>query len=186
MTHDKLQAPTMTSKSSVAHEARLILKIDNNGLPLIPQPTASPLDPLNYPNWLKYTILAEVSALGFISGLCGTLLNPAVGQLSQEFQISPTVASYQSAALIVAGALTAPIMIPLANAYGHRLVFLLSSMLTMVFLIAAAESKSFSMLFVLRTLTGISWTNPILGVAVISNLFFVHQRGKMMGFFTVV
>lgn len=61
-------------------------KLDPEGLPLVPQPTESPFDPLNYPNvsvanhvsliypfdpskWLKYTILAEVSFLAFLATL---------------------------------------------------------------------------------------------------------------------
>lgn len=43
------------AKSSVAKQATVRagsndIKLDHSGLPLIPQPTASPFDPLNYPD----------------------------------------------------------------------------------------------------------------------------------------
>ncbi|KAF9443415.1 MFS general substrate transporter [Macrolepiota fuliginosa MF-IS2] len=167
----------------VASETKAALKVDKNGLPLIPQPTDSPLDPLNYPNWLRYTILAEISLLGFILGLCGaTLADPVIDQLSQEFNVPLNLATYQSSALFVVGSFIALVVVPTANAYGHRLVLLSCTALAVVFLVVAANSTSFGMLIALRGLTSFS----LLGVVVIPNLFFVHERGRAMGFFTLV
>lgn len=35
------------------------LKLGPDGLPLIPQPSSHPDDPLNYPRWLKWLILFQ-------------------------------------------------------------------------------------------------------------------------------
>lgn len=49
------------------------IKLDQHGMPLIPQPTNDPLDPLNWPLWLKFTTLIQVSLIAFL-GLLGAAL----------------------------------------------------------------------------------------------------------------
>lgn len=114
------------------------------------------------------------------------MIGPAVDQLSEEFHVSLSVATYQFAAFLIAVVLGSLVWIPVANAYGHRLVFLLCPALDVTFTIAAAKSNSFGMLLALRGLIGATVANIILGIAVVSNLFFVHQRGRAMGFYVVV
>jgi hypothetical protein len=40
-----------------------ILKLDKTGLPLVPQPSDDPSDPLNFPQWLKVGSFFEMSVL---------------------------------------------------------------------------------------------------------------------------
>ncbi|KAF5355110.1 hypothetical protein D9756_005552 [Leucocoprinus leucothites] len=184
----ELDTPTaqMTSDPSITHKNKASLKVDKDGLPLIPQPSASPLDPLNYPNWLKYWTLLELSLLAFVSSFTGAIINPAVPELAHEFGISPHVATYQSTAYIGLSAVVSLILIPFANAYGHRMIFILASFLTAVFLIIAAESTSFGMLIIFRGLSAFHEVNIVLGVAAIPNIFFVDQRGRATGFYIFV
>ncbi|KAJ3572699.1 hypothetical protein NP233_g2908 [Leucocoprinus birnbaumii] len=175
-----------SDSSTIASKDEVTLKLDQSGLPLVPQPTTSPLDPLNYPNWLKYLILAETSLLGFITELAIDMINPTVDQLSQEFHISLQVATYHSLVVRVTGAVGPIVMLPLANIYGHRLMFLICTSLTVIACAVAAISKSFAMLIAIRGLIGISTTSQVLGVGIIPRLFFLHQRGRMMGLFLLV
>jgi hypothetical protein len=83
-------APTLTDveRSSVdvekdasaagsASDVTSTLKLDHHGLPLVPQPTDDPNDPLNWSYTKKYSILAIVSILSFFSTFALAVMNPA-------------------------------------------------------------------------------------------------------------
>lgn len=50
------------------------LKLDPRGLPLSPQPTDDPKDPLNWNRWLKLMVLAEVSLFSFLALFSASLI----------------------------------------------------------------------------------------------------------------
>ncbi len=50
------------------------VKLDPRGLPLSPQPSDDPMDPLNWKPWLKIMVLAEVSVLSFLALLSASLI----------------------------------------------------------------------------------------------------------------
>lgn len=66
-------------------DSQVALKLDDHGLPLVPQPTDDPNDPLNWSDTKKYSVLAVVSILSFFSTFALAVMNPAC--LSQ-FQFS--------------------------------------------------------------------------------------------------
>lgn len=55
-------------------EAPGALKLDPRGLPLSPQPTNDPKDPLNWNRWLKLMVLAEVSIFSFLALFSASLI----------------------------------------------------------------------------------------------------------------
>lgn len=61
------QQADVESKASNTHEEKVDTaapsKLDPHGFPLRPQPTNDPLDPLNWPYWLKLAVLIQVSFL---------------------------------------------------------------------------------------------------------------------------
>ena len=44
-------------------------KLDGQGLPLVPQPSDDPEDPLNWPLWLKCAVLTQAALLGALGNL---------------------------------------------------------------------------------------------------------------------
>lgn len=58
------------SNSSQAAE----VKLDKRGMPLVPQPTSDPLDPLNWSLWLKILVLLQVSLLAFLALFSASLI----------------------------------------------------------------------------------------------------------------
>lgn len=185
------------------------LKIDSsNGLPLMPQPTGSPLDPLNYPNvsrptkllrptkidefsiifkWLKYAILLQVSFMAFLAGLNAAIINPAVVLLATEFRIPHVTATYQSTVIIGASAFGPLLFTPFGNVYGRRPILLLSILLGFVSALGCAKATSFGTLIAARAINGFGASAALgLGVGTVVDLFFVHQRGKTMGFFILM
>ncbi|THV06621.1 MFS general substrate transporter [Dendrothele bispora CBS 962.96] len=163
------------------------IQLDHDGLPLIPQPTTSPYDPLNYPNWLKYTALALVSMLAFLATLNVAIINPAVVPLSTEFSISHVVGTYQTTIAIGTASVGPLVSTPLANVYGRRPVYLISILIGFASAAGSASAKSYGTLIVARTINGLGPSAAMaLGAGTVTDLFFVHQRGKAMGIFTLM
>lgn len=50
------------------------LKLDKHGIPLSPQPSADPKDPLNWPRWLKWVVLVQICALSFTTYLSASMV----------------------------------------------------------------------------------------------------------------
>jgi hypothetical protein len=58
-------------------EVESSLKLDHHGLPLVPQPSDDPNDPLNWSYTKKYFILIILTALSLFSIFSFALINPA-------------------------------------------------------------------------------------------------------------
>ncbi|KAF8886030.1 MFS general substrate transporter [Infundibulicybe gibba] len=163
------------------------IQLDASGLPLSPQPTSSPFDPLNYPNWLKCVILAEVSFLAFLATMNVAIINPAVVPLSAEFGIAHVTGTYQTTIAIGTSALGPLVFTPLANVYGRRPAYLLSVLIGFASAVGSAKSTSYGTLVVARAINGFGPSAALgLGAGTVVDIFFMHQRGKAMGIFTLM
>ncbi|PPQ89000.1 hypothetical protein CVT25_005099 [Psilocybe cyanescens] len=163
------------------------LKLDSSGLPLIPQPTSSPFDPLNYPNWLKYAILAQVSFLAFLSTMNVAIINPAVILLADEFHIAPVTATYQTTVAIGTSGLGPLLFTPFANVYGRRPAYLLSVLIGFASAVGSAKATSFGTLIIARVINGVGSSAALgLGAGTVVDLFFEHHRGRTMGIFALM
>ncbi|TFK45023.1 MFS general substrate transporter [Crucibulum laeve] len=181
-------SPISNEKSTTKHlEEVKAVKFDHSGLPLIPQPSDSPYDPLNYPNWLKYTILIEVSFLAFLATLNVAIINPAVVPLSVEFDIPHVTATYQTTVAIGTSALGPLVFTPFANVYGRRPAYLLCVLIGFASALGSAKATSFGTLIVARAINGFGPSAALgLGAGTVVDLFYTHQRGKAMGIFTLM
>ncbi|KAG6873140.1 hypothetical protein C0995_002514 [Termitomyces sp. Mi166 len=163
------------------------LKVDSTGLPLLPQPSTSPFDPLNYPNWLRYTILGEICMLAFLGTVNVTIINPAVVPLSTEFGITDVTGTYQTTIAIGTGALGPLFFTPFANVYGRRPAYLLSVLIGFASAIGSAKSRSYGTLLFARAMNGFGPSAAFgLGAGTVVDVFFAHERGKAMGLFTLM
>lgn len=180
------------------------IKLDSTRLPLVPQPSSSEMDPLNYPNvksiihsplqssltwikWLKCLILIEVSILAFLATLNVAIINPAVALLAKEFSITEVTATYQTTIAIGTSAIGPLIFVPIANVYGRRPVYLFTLFIGFASAIGSATAKSYGTLILARAFNGSgAATASVLGAGTFSDMFFMHQRGKVMGLYTLM
>ncbi|KAF7428915.1 hypothetical protein PC9H_008151 [Pleurotus ostreatus] len=161
-------------------------KLDSSGLPLIPQPTDSPYDPLNYPNWLKYLILGQISTLAFLATLNVAIINPAVVPLSEEFGIAPVTATYQTTVAIGTSSLGPLIFTPFANVYGRRPAYLFAVLVGFASAVASATSTSYGGMIAARAINGFGPSAAMgLGAGTVVDVFYMHERGRAMGVFTL-
>lgn len=105
------------------------LKIDKHGLPLAPQPSDSPADPLNWPYWQKLYIVLLVSFLSFIAQVSGSMYNPALQLIAKSLHVTIEQASYCTTVYILFGGCLSMFVVPYANVYGRRICYVIFTVL---------------------------------------------------------
>ncbi|KAL2839084.1 major facilitator superfamily domain-containing protein [Aspergillus pseudoustus] len=156
------------------------------GQALYPVPTDDPNDPLNWPAWKKNAILIIVSVYSFL-GNCA-LVGPSVyiSIYSEEFGISPADASGLISYPNLAFGFGSLILVPMYLKFGRRFVTLLSMAIFVAGLIGASRATSYTSLMVARVFHGFgSGVCESLPVQLVNDIFFLHERGKRIGYYTV-
>jgi len=155
-------------------------------LSTINAPSDDPDNPLSWPLWVKIMVLTQVSLLAALGGLNTATINPALVGLGEEFGVRTVVASYQTTVCILLNGVAPWLWIPVANKYGRRPVYLFTTFLGFASALGCAYATSFGTLIVARVFNGFFPVAFALGASTVTDLFFSHQRGRAMGFFTVV
>lgn len=130
--------------------------------------------------------MLQVCLLAALGTLNTSIINPAYGPLSKDFGISTVTASYQTTVVIALNGIGPLLWIPLAQAYGRRPIYLVTTMLGFVSALGCGFTHNFGQLLGARVVNGFFPAAMALGPMTIVDLFFYHQRGRAMGFFTVV
>lgn len=149
-------------------------------------PSADPNDPLQWSNWKKGTILALASLYSFLAN--SSLLGPSVyiGIYIEEFHISPTVASGLVNFPNLSFGFGALILVPLFYKLGRRPVMLFSMLLFCAGLLGCALSQGYNSLMACRVLHTLgSGICEVIPIALVNDIFFIHERGKKLGWYTV-
>ncbi|EEU38868.1 uncharacterized protein NECHADRAFT_45906 [Fusarium vanettenii 77-13-4] len=144
---------------------------------LEPQPSDNPNDPLN---WYVNAKLTD--------GSMSVMLTPAIPIISDKFSVSVDTASTWTIGLLVFWTgFTASVTAAGSNVIGKR-PFILGSILIMVITnVWGAFANSFPSLAALRTLQGIaSAPFETMVTALISDIFFLHERGMWLALWSLV
>ncbi len=144
---------------------------------------------INHQNWstgLKLLVVLQISWLSFLGPMSAAVANPAFVPLAEAFDISVVEASYELTMYIVFAGVGPLLVIPFANTYGRRPVYLLGNLIGAVTNIAAGYSPTWAGLLATRAFNGIAAGSPgAIGAATICDLFCMHERGVWMGIFTL-
>ncbi|KAJ5638168.1 MFS general substrate transporter [Penicillium lividum] len=159
---------------------------DNPRAHLVPRPSEDEGDPLNWPMGLKILILSQVCWLAFLGTWNTAAINSAYSLLAEDLGISEVQASYQTTIVIALNGVGPFMWIPLANVYGRRFVYLLTTFIGFATALGCGFTHSFGALVGLRAINGIFPVSMALGPATVTDLFFYHQRGRALGLFTVM
>lgn len=165
---------TSNLKHGTGKEAHLIL---------VPQPSDDPNDPLNWSKTKKLVLITIVSFGGIImAGVYSALLNPALGVMANDLDRTINdMAVLAGYTLLTAGA-AGFLVAACARKWGRRPVFFFSSLLGIVGSIIGSCVLTYRGVLAARILQGIATsTYESILVAVIGDLYFVHQRGVYMG-----
>ncbi|KAK7757746.1 hypothetical protein SLS62_000124 [Diatrype stigma] len=163
------------------------LKKDGDTI-LVPQPSDSPNDPLNWsPAWKN----TQMVILAFTSGVTislGPMISPGLVIIGKEYNVdADTVSTYMVGTIVLfTGAITF-FTASGANIWGKRPFFVISTMMLLASNIWGYFADSFPSLAAMRIFQGMA-SAPLetLVTSTVSDLFFVHQRGLRLSLWNVM
>ncbi|RDL29906.1 MFS general substrate transporter [Venustampulla echinocandica] len=141
---------------------------------------------LQWTNFKKSMILAICAAYSFLGN--SALVGPSVyiGIYAEEFGVTPTIASGLISYPNLAFGFGSLLLVPLYLKIGRRPVMLLSLVCFLGGLIGASRASTFQGLMVARVFHGLgSGVCEALPVQLVNDIFFLHERGKRIGYYTV-
>ncbi|KAL4876016.1 major facilitator superfamily domain-containing protein [Aspergillus karnatakaensis] len=166
--------------SSTKHEGELIL---------YPQPSSDPADPLNWPVWRKSIVLLCMSVYAFLGNFTSSSIASAFPLYATPLAFNPPVGMGRLSHLIAVNVLMMGAgniwWVPLANTFGRRPITLINILLLTLCSMWAGLATTFESLLAARFFMGVG-VGPADTIApnVIGEIYFTHQRGKAMGFYT--
>ncbi|KAK4222862.1 major facilitator superfamily domain-containing protein [Podospora fimiseda] len=144
---------------------------------LVPQPSDSPNDPLNWSQPKKDFILLITSLSASLCGAYGPMLSPGFLVISSTLQISLLTLAQSSAWLILSIGLGLFFTNPLAKIFGRRPIYLFAITLMLITSIWGAITTSYTSFLWSRILAGIGMAPyETLIQCTIGDLYFVHER----------
>ncbi|KAK4034364.1 major facilitator superfamily domain-containing protein [Parachaetomium inaequale] len=156
------------------------------GQALYPVPAEDPNDPLQWPNTRKSLILLVCSLYSFLSN--SALLGPAVyiGIYADEFGITPNKASNLVSYANLAFGFGSLLLVPAYHKFGRRPVMLASLVAYCAGLLACSQVTTYDGLMAARVIHCFgSSVCEALPVQLVNDIFFLHERGKRLGYYTV-
>jgi len=144
---------------------------------LVPQPSDSPNDPLNWPQWKKEMILLIVGLSAAVVGAFGPMLSPGFVEVSAQLHITVEVLSQSTAWLILTIGLGLFLTNPLAKIYGKRPIYILAICIMFACSIWGAKATNYSSFLASRVVSGVGMAPyEVLVQCTIGDLYFVHER----------
>lgn len=163
------------------------IRLDPAGLPLEPTPTSDSLDPLNWSRVTKSMCIFIVTFFFFMFTYMVTCVIPSFYLLEEQFDTSYTAVNW-TFALPNLGLALGPLLVgALGNTYGRRPVIIGG---TIVALIASGCTSlhgiSYGGYMAARFFQGLG-CGPAsnIGLCVINDISFQHERGKRIGYWTM-
>ncbi|KAL3470692.1 major facilitator superfamily domain-containing protein [Aspergillus californicus] len=156
--------------------------VEHNGIQVHPQPTADPLDPLNWPRMQKNTILAIVMFKYFLFTYLTTTTVPSFAEIQTQFAISYSQVNW-TVAIPALGLSVGPLFwSSFSDVYGRRVVFVAGTFIALISTIGAAVADNYGGYMAARFFQGFG-VSPAssVGMAVVNDLFFDYERGEKLG-----
>ncbi|KAK7413355.1 hypothetical protein QQX98_007732 [Neonectria punicea] len=155
-------------------------------LGLWPPPSSEERDPLRWPRWVKILALISVAFFNFVANFAGSGLSVATVLIEMQFQkTADEVNALMTFNFLLLG-IGNMVWVPFSVKYGKRPVMLVSMTVVFATLVWTAKAKTFPQLLAARCLSGFA---PAAGESivpgVISDMFYLHERGAMMAIYVV-
>jgi len=144
---------------------------------LVPQPTDSPNDPLNWPLWKKDFILFIVGLSAAVVGAFGPMLSPGFVQIAGELGISVNTLAQSTSWLILTLGLALFLINPLAKVWGKRPVYIVAVIIMFAACVWGAFAPNYNSFLASRIVSAFGMAPyEVLVQCTIGDMYFVHQR----------
>ncbi|KAL4964998.1 major facilitator superfamily domain-containing protein [Aspergillus stella-maris] len=158
----------------------------DQGIVLVPQPSDSPNDPLNWPQWRKDLILLIISLQSAVVGAYGPMLGPGFVEISAELGVSVNEISQATSYLVLACGLGLFISNPLAKCYGKRPVYLVAGLVLFAASVWGAATEGYGSFLGSRLVGGLGMgPYEVLVQCTIGDMYFVHERATRIAFWNL-
>ncbi|KAL2257811.1 hypothetical protein VTK26DRAFT_9136 [Humicola hyalothermophila] len=153
-----------------------------------PLPTSDPADPLNWPTWRKVVCMTTVAYYAFVANFISASIAPALPLWNLSFPRDPRpvkeLTGFVAFNVLMIG-LGNIFWVPLAHIFGRRPVLVLSTITLFVATACGTTMQGYNTTLLIRIFQGLgSSTSETVTPAVVGDLFFVHERGAWMAFYT--
>ncbi|KAF3768981.1 MFS general substrate transporter [Cryphonectria parasitica EP155] len=182
---DESQKPK-TVQREVAEEDIVTGKKNSKGIILRPQPSNDPNEPLNWSQWDKYTTYLVICWFTFLAFMNSSAFTVAVQAIIKQFKKSSTEASYLTSLQVLFMGFGALVWMPLIRIIGKRPGYLASLVFLCVTNVWGFYSTTYGSLLASRIVGGFLTAAADAPVpSVVAELFFFHERGHGMMFFSL-
>ena len=150
---------------------------------LQPQPSDSPKDPYNWTTRKKFVYFFGILLSSIGASVIGPLLGPGFGVLAVYFNESLDKIIQINGCLILTLGISSYLCNQLCCIYGKRPLFLLTGVVSLASIIWGANAKSYASMIGARVVQGLGMgmTYSAAGTVSISDVFFVHERARVVG-----
>lgn len=156
------------------------------GQALFPVPSENPNDPLQWSEFKKTMILVICSLYSFLANAAIIGPSPFINLWAAEFDVEPAVASELISYPNLVFGLGSIILVPMYLKFGRRPVMLFSLLTFAAGLIGASQCTTYGGLMAARVIHCFgSSVCEALPVQLVNDIFFLHERGKRIGYYTV-
>ncbi|PNS21515.1 hypothetical protein CAC42_1294 [Sphaceloma murrayae] len=149
---------------------------------LVPQPSDSPQDPLNWPLWRRDLILSILSLLSVLASTLSPLLAANTLTLTLHFRRDFTQIALLTGWHLMGVGLAGFIFVPSARVWGKRHLYILGTVIIIISSVwGGASGTNYNSLLAARVFQGVGLAPfEALVNASVGDLYFVHERGKRM------
>ncbi|KAH8894459.1 MFS general substrate transporter [Thozetella sp. PMI_491] len=150
----------------------------NADVVLVPQPSRSPNDPLNWPMWRKDLMLFFICIDTAVVGAWGPMISPGYAQMAVQWDMTYNALNGGLGWGVFVIGVSCFFTNSLAVIWGRRPVFLLGNLLLFISSLWGYFATTYSSLLASR-LVGCIGMSPfeVLVTTTIADLYFVHERG---------
>lgn len=168
--------------AGLSEEHRDYLIQRHGTLDLEPLPSADPADPYNWPRWKKMANLVCVGFHATMTTFIAASIIPAYENIAEDLGCSIQRASYLTSLQIAILGWLPLFWKPVANRYGRRPVWLVSTMGALLFNVGCALSDGYTAMAVCRAFCAFFISPAIaIGSGVVTETFFKRERAQYMG-----
>ncbi|KAL4808251.1 major facilitator superfamily domain-containing protein [Aspergillus unguis] len=161
----------------LSHQSESPSEHDTKGIVLVPQPSDSPNDPLNWPQWKKDFILLIISLQSSVVGAYGPMLGPGFVEIAAELNVSVNEISQATSYLVLACGLGLFLSNPLAKCFGKRPVYLVCGVILFAASVWGAATEGYGSFLGSRLVGGLGMgPYEVLVQCTIGDMYFVHER----------
>lgn len=155
------------------------LILAKDGTVLVPQPSSSPDDPLNWTWTKKHVVLCALIPGCLLSDWALTWGSVLFQLQAPEWRMSVTAVSQSMSPGIFMQGPGGILAVPLCQRYGRLPVLFWSQLLSLIVTIGATFADSYASFTAMRTLQGFFGAAPqVIGLSIIHDMFFFHERAR--------